>query len=129
MKATVTVGSDIRAALVACLLVRANVRRAVDNPARIAIRRNTGEGIALRGVATSTLKKAETAGVHRFFLGTLPYFVMAVVVGMEFSPSRGMGGFLSLLSLGPALASVSRRARATAFIGVLAMAVCVSISK
>ena len=80
-------------------------------------------------MATSTLKKAETAGVHRFFLGTLPYFVMAVVVGMEFSPGRGMGGFLSLLSLGPALASVSRRARATAFIGALAMAVCVGISR
>src|SRR5215469_8886135 len=45
-EATVTVGSDIRAALTACPLVRANIRRGADNPAKIAIRRNTGEGIA-----------------------------------------------------------------------------------
>jgi hypothetical protein len=56
-------------------------------------------------------------GVHWVFLVALPYFVMGMVlVIVEFSPHRGMG-FLSLLSLGPALASVSRRAIPTALIG------------
>jgi serine phosphatase RsbU (regulator of sigma subunit) len=79
-------------------------------------------------VAVDTLRKATTsAGVHRIFLGTLPYVVMAVVAGLEFSPVASMG-LLSLLSLGPALASVSRRAIPTALIGVEALATCLGFS-
>lgn len=75
-----------------------------------------------------TLEKAKSAGIYRLVLGALPYLVMAVVVGFELSPSRTTGQFLSLLSLGPALASVSRRAPSTALIGVLALAICAGIS-
>jgi serine phosphatase RsbU (regulator of sigma subunit) len=71
--------------------------------------------------------KASAASVHRLFLGALPYFVMTVVVIDELMPYHDRG-LLPLLSLGPALASVSRRAIPTALIGVLALAVCVGLS-
>jgi serine phosphatase RsbU (regulator of sigma subunit) len=67
------------------------------------------------------------AGAHRFFLGALPYVVMAAVVAVELSHHRYMG-FLCLLSLGPALASVSRRALPTALIGAEAVALSLGIS-
>lgn len=78
-------------------------------------------------VAINLLKKTSAAGAHRFFLGALPYLVMAAVVGVEFSAQRYMG-FLCLLSLGPALASVSRRALPTAIIGAEAVALSLGIS-
>lgn len=78
-------------------------------------------------VGISTLEKASAAGVHRFFLGALPYVVMGLVVCVEISPQRYMG-FLYLLSLGPALASVSRGAIATAIIGAEAVAISVGVS-
>jgi len=79
-------------------------------------------------VTVDTLRKATTpAGVHRIFLGTLPYVVMAVVAILEFTPMSNMG-LLSLLSLGPALASVSRRPVPTAVIGAEALVACVGFS-
>jgi serine phosphatase RsbU (regulator of sigma subunit) len=70
--------------------------------------------------------KASGAGVH-FFLGALPYVVMGVVVGVELSPQAYMG-FLVLLALGPALASVSRGAISTALIGAEALGLCLGLS-
>ena len=78
-------------------------------------------------VARNPLKNASAAAAHRFFLGALPYLVMAAVVGVELSAQRYMG-FLCLLSLGPALASVSRRALPTAMIGAEAVALSLGIS-
>src|SRR5215472_12328431 len=75
------------------------------------------------GVVIARIRsKNSAAGVH-FFLGALPYVVMGVVVGVEASPERYMG-FLPLLSLGPALASVSRGAISTALIGAEALGIC-----
>jgi serine phosphatase RsbU (regulator of sigma subunit) len=56
---------------------------------------------------------------HRYFLGMLPFLVLAIVVAVDLTagPSEG---FLPMLSLGPALASVSRRPVPTALVGVLA---------
>jgi hypothetical protein len=71
--------------------------------------------------------KASAASVHRLFLVALPYFVMTVVVLDELMPYHDRG-LLSLLSLGPALASVSRRAIPTALIGGLALAICSILS-
>ena len=58
---------------------------------------------------------------NRYFLDALPFLVMAVIVALDLSlgPSDE---FVPVLSLGPALASVSRRALPTAFIGMLALA-------
>jgi serine phosphatase RsbU (regulator of sigma subunit) len=79
-------------------------------------------------VAVDTLRKATaSAGVHHIFLVTLPYVVMAVVAILEITSNASMG-LLSLLSLGPALASVSRRAVPTAVIGAEALAACVGFS-
>jgi serine phosphatase RsbU (regulator of sigma subunit) len=52
---------------------------------------------------------------------------MAVVVAQEFSPDPN-GSLLPLLSLGPVLASVSRRAIPTAVIGAEALAACFGLS-
>lgn len=71
--------------------------------------------------------KASAASVHRLFLGALPYFVMTVVVFDELMPGHDRA-LLPLLSLGPALASVSRRAIPTALIGALALAACLGLS-
>jgi serine phosphatase RsbU (regulator of sigma subunit) len=80
------------------------------------------------GVAVNTLRKATaSAGVHHVFLGTLPYFVVALVAALEVSPYHSTG-LLSLLSLGPALASVSRRAIPTAIIGAEALVAGVGFS-
>jgi hypothetical protein len=79
------------------------------------------------GVVAALIRvKTSGAGVH-FFLGALPYVVMGVIVGVEVSPQRYMG-FLCLLSLGPALAALSRGAISTALIGVEALALCVGLS-
>lgn len=57
---------------------------------------------------------------HRYFLGVLPFLLLGAVVAVDLiaGPSEG---FLPMLSLGPALASVARRPIPTALIGVLAM--------
>jgi serine phosphatase RsbU (regulator of sigma subunit) len=78
-------------------------------------------------VTVDTLVKASTASVHRLFLGALPYFIMTLVVFDELMPEHDRG-LLPLLSLGPALASVSRRAIPTALIGVLALGICTILS-
>ncbi|HSZ39830.1 MAG TPA: PP2C family protein-serine/threonine phosphatase [Trebonia sp.] len=59
---------------------------------------------------------------HRYFLSALPFLVMAAIVAVDLlqGPSDE---FLPVLSLGPALASVSRRAVPTALIGALALGV------
>ncbi len=64
---------------------------------------------------------------HRYFLGVLPFLVMGAVVAVDLltGPTEG---FLPVLSLGPALASVSRRATHTALIGVLAIALGVFLA-
>ncbi len=71
--------------------------------------------------------KSSAASVHRLFLVALPYFVMFVVVVDELMPYHDRG-LLPLMSLGPALASVSRRAIPTALMGMLALTVCVGLS-
>ena len=57
---------------------------------------------------------------HRYFLSALPFLVLGVVVVVDLLTGASEG-FLPVLSLGPALASVSRRAIPTALIGVLAL--------
>jgi serine phosphatase RsbU (regulator of sigma subunit) len=59
---------------------------------------------------------------HRYFLGALPFLIMAAIVAADLlqGPSDE---FLPVLSLGPALACVSRRAVPTALIGALALGV------
>jgi serine phosphatase RsbU (regulator of sigma subunit) len=57
---------------------------------------------------------------HRYFLDALPFLVMAAIVAADLS-QRASDEFLPVLSLGPALACVSRRAIPTALIGTLAL--------
>lgn len=57
---------------------------------------------------------------HRVVLAALPFLLMAAVVAVCL-PTGGSERFIPLLSLGPALASVSRRALRTAFVGALAL--------
>jgi serine phosphatase RsbU (regulator of sigma subunit) len=57
---------------------------------------------------------------HRYFLTALPFLVLGIVVAVDLRVGVSEG-FLPVLSLGPALASVSRRAIPTALIGVLAL--------
>jgi serine phosphatase RsbU (regulator of sigma subunit) len=66
-------------------------------------------------------------GLAGLFLVALPFLVMAAVVieDLVAGPSEG---FLPVLSLGPALASVSRRAVHTALIGALALVLGVLLS-
>ena len=58
---------------------------------------------------------------QRVFLAVLPFLLMGAVVAVCLlaGPSEG---FIPMLSLGPALASVSRRALQTALVGTLALA-------
>jgi serine phosphatase RsbU (regulator of sigma subunit) len=82
-------------------------------------------------MALSTTRRSGAGGLrtqepgpvrHRVFLTALPFLLMGAVVAvcMLAGPSEG---FIPVLSLGPALASVSRRALQTALIGTLALAV------
>ncbi len=57
------------------------------------------------------------------FLGGLPFAVMAVVALVDLSAGPEVG-YLPLLSLGPAFASVSCTVRRTAAVGVLALVLC-----
>jgi serine phosphatase RsbU (regulator of sigma subunit) len=57
-------------------------------------------------------------------LSTLPYAVMAVVTAVDLVAGPG-AGFLPLLSLGPAFASLVGGLRRSAAIGLLAVALCV----
>ncbi|HWG63228.1 MAG TPA: PP2C family protein-serine/threonine phosphatase [Streptosporangiaceae bacterium] len=53
-------------------------------------------------------------------LGLLPFLLMAIVAAVDFLAGPSVG-FLPLLSLGPALAAVSRRPAQTALVGGLAL--------
>jgi serine phosphatase RsbU (regulator of sigma subunit) len=66
-------------------------------------------------------------GLAGLFLVALPFLVMAAVV-IEDIVAGPSEGFLPVLSLGPALASVSRRAVHTALIGALALVLGVLLS-
>lgn len=66
-------------------------------------------------------------GLAGLFLVALPFLVMAAVV-IEDVTAGPSEGFLPVLSLGPALASVSRRAVHTALIGALALVLGVLLS-
>jgi Serine phosphatase RsbU, regulator of sigma subunit len=60
-------------------------------------------------------------------LELLPFAVMGAVALMDLVTGRGVG-FLPLLSLGPAFASVSCAIRRTALIGLLAVVLCVVLA-
>jgi len=60
-------------------------------------------------------------------LELLPFAVMGAVALMDLVTGRGVG-FLPLLSLGPAFASVSCAIRRTALIGLLAVVLCVALA-
>lgn len=64
---------------------------------------------------------------HHVVLAALPFLVMGAVVAVCLlaGPKEG---FIPVLSLGPALASVSRRALRTAFVGALALALGVILA-
>jgi len=66
-------------------------------------------------------------GMAGLFLVALPFLVMAAVVIEDLVAGPGQG-FLPVLSLGPALASVSHRAVHTALIGALALVLGVLLS-
>jgi stage II sporulation SpoE-like protein len=66
-------------------------------------------------------------GLASIFLVALPFIVMAAVV-IEDVAAGPSEGFLPVLSLGPALASVSRRTVHTALIGALALVLGVLLS-
>lgn len=57
---------------------------------------------------------------YRIFLAVLPFGLMAVVVVVDIVSGPGEG-FTPVLSIGPAIASVSRRAPLTALVGALAL--------
>ena len=61
------------------------------------------------------------ADPHRVFLAVLPFAVIAAVALTDILASPGVG-FVPMLSLGPALAAISRRPLPTALIGLLALA-------
>jgi len=65
---------------------------------------------------------SRAAAGHRYFLAVLPFLVLAAIVATCLLTGPGEE-FLPVLSLGPALASVSRRAVPTALIGALALGV------
>jgi len=60
-------------------------------------------------------------GPHSVFLAALPFAVVAGVVAVDVLAGPGVG-FLPVLSLGPALAAISRGPLSTALIGTLALA-------
>jgi len=87
-------------------------------------------------MALSRTRRSGTGGLltqepgparHRAFLTALPFLLMGAVVAVCLlaGPSEG---FIPVLSLGPALASVSRRARQTVLVGTLALALALSLS-
>ncbi|MFC6881698.1 MULTISPECIES: PP2C family protein-serine/threonine phosphatase [Actinomadura] len=61
------------------------------------------------------------------FLGSLPFAMMAVIAVTDVLAGPG-AGFLPLLSLGPAFASLSSSARRTAWIGLAALALCLALA-
>jgi len=64
---------------------------------------------------------------HRVFLAALPFLLMGAVLAVCLLAGP-REGFIPVLSLGPALASVSRRARQTALVGTIALALAVSVA-
>ncbi|GAA4240290.1 PP2C family protein-serine/threonine phosphatase [Actinomadura meridiana] len=61
------------------------------------------------------------------FLGGLPFAVMAVVGSVDLLAGPGVG-YLPLLSLGPAFASLSCTVRRTAAVGGLALLLCIALA-
>lgn len=80
-----------------------------------------------RSGAGGLLTQEPGSARHRAFLTALPFLLMGAVVAVCLlaGPSEG---FIPVLSLGPALASVSRRARQTALVGSLALALAVFLA-
>jgi serine phosphatase RsbU (regulator of sigma subunit)/uncharacterized RmlC-like cupin family protein len=76
------------------------------------------------GVASVEPERRSGAQV---LLAALPFFIMAVVAVVDILVGPGVG-FLPLLSLGPALAAVSRRPAQTALIGALSLVLCVLLA-
>jgi serine phosphatase RsbU (regulator of sigma subunit) len=70
--------------------------------------------------ADSLLPAAPGPTPHRVFLGVLPFLLMGAVVAVDILAGPSVG-FLPVLSLGPALASLSRRPLQTALVGALAL--------
>ncbi|MCG5212350.1 PP2C family protein-serine/threonine phosphatase [Streptosporangium soli] len=68
-----------------------------------------------------------TPSKTRTLLLVLPYLVMALVVVADWQAGRGVG-LISLLALGPAFASVACDVRRTGLVGVVAVALCLSLS-
>lgn len=64
---------------------------------------------------------------HGAFLGALPFAVVVGVALVDVLAGPGVG-FLPVLSLGPALAAISRKPLATALIGMLALACAVLLA-
>lgn len=63
---------------------------------------------------------AAPTGPHNLFLAALPFAVVIAVAITDVAAGPGVG-FLPVLSLGPALAAVSRRPLPTALIGILTL--------
>jgi serine phosphatase RsbU (regulator of sigma subunit) len=61
------------------------------------------------------------------FLGSLPFLLMAVIAAIDMSTGPTQG-FLPVLSVGPATASISRRPRQTALTGMLALVLCLLLA-
>ena len=74
----------------------------------------------LRRSAATSLDGAGPPDGHGLFLAALPFLVMGAVVIVDVLAGPDVG-FLPMLSLGPALAAISRRVVATALIGGLAL--------
>ncbi|XVQ14616.1 PP2C family protein-serine/threonine phosphatase [Spirillospora sp. CA-255316] len=70
---------------------------------------------------------ATSRGRGRPFLRLLPFLVMAVVAVLELVEGTGTG-YLPLLSLGPAFASLSGGVRRAAAVGTLALLLCVGLA-
>lgn len=95
----------------------------------VAVSEMTGNR-ALPGLRRSpavSLAETRRPDGNRLFLAVVPYLVMAAVALVDILAGPGVG-FLPVLSLGPALAAVSRRAAQTALIGGLALILWVSLA-
>ena len=91
-----------------------------DMPAR------TGVPLVSRSPGAHAYRASRGPGMQAL-IWLLPFLVMAALVGADLSAGPSIG-FLPLLSLGPALAAVSRSPAQTALIGLLAVVLCVLLA-
>ncbi|GAA2090567.1 PP2C family protein-serine/threonine phosphatase [Streptomyces albiaxialis] len=70
---------------------------------------------------------AEQARQRSLTLSILPFAVMAIVAVIDFTAGPGVG-FLPLVSLGPAFATLAGSWRRTALVGALALALCTELA-